>query len=316
MHAQPSRGIALLTLAPPDVLAALRAWMQAVREALHQRFVGPVELFALQQALVDTRGETARRPLDRRGLMLLDRPIGPLCLELLADPGTLHTSAALRLPPPPAMRHSGPALLARLMAALKGAGRLLRDHERATRTLAGARLSASAQRAGERLDPEQWRLRHTSAALVRGLQRSARRQTHSMSKRLRQTGPNPLATPGRALALLRREHRPGHRVDLCARILLEFLRLSNALPDGPAPDPEDLLERSLRAVEVVAEDSAASVHAEHARRARELGAGPLPQRHRQLIDRLRATARLCQLLRESLQARALRERLRGPAPER
>ncbi|MBL0946491.1 MAG: hypothetical protein IBJ04_19430 [Hydrogenophaga sp.] len=312
MHAQPSRGIALLTLAPPEVLAALRAWMQAVRESLHQGFVGPVELFALQQALLEAGDATARQRLDRRGLTLLDQPIGPLCLELLADPGTLHTSVALRLPPPPAVRQAGPALLARLLAAMKSAGRRLRDHERGTHR----RLSASAQRASGRLDPERWRLRHTSAALVRELQLSAWRQTHSVSKRLRQTGPNPLATPARTLALLRREHRPEQRVDLCARILLEFLHLSDAPPGSPGLDPEDLLERSLRAVEVVAEDSAAGVQAEHRRRASELGAGPLPERHRQLIERLRATARLSRLLRQSLQTQALCERLRGPAPER
>jgi hypothetical protein len=312
LHAQPSRGIALLTLAPPEVLAALRAWMQTVREALHQGFVGPVELFALQQALLDTGGGAARRPLDRRGLALLHQPIGPLCLELLADPGTLHASVALRLPPPPATRQAGPALLARLLAAMKSAGRQLRDHGRA----ATQPLNASAQRAGERLDPERWRLRHTSGALVRELHLSAQRQTRSMGKRLRQTGPNPLATPGRTLAQWRREPRPPQRADLCARILLEFLRLSDAPPDSPGFDPEDFLERSLRAVEVVAEDCATSVHAEHARRAHELGAGPLPERRRQLIDRLRATARLCRLLRESLQTRAVGERLRGPAPDR
>jgi len=320
LQAHPDHGIARLTLAPPAVLAALRRWMQAVREALHQRFVGPVELYALQQALLAARapgaaGDPGQTVLGRQPLALLDRPIGPLCLELLADPGTLHASAPLRLPEPPAHPPSGPAGLARLLVALKRAGRQWRDHDDHARA-PPPQLGDSAQRAAERLDPGQPRLRLSGAAFVRGLHRGARRHTRSVGKRLRQTGPNPLATPAKALACLRRQRITGlahaPRTDVRVRILRAFLQRSGIGPDTPAPLITDFLDTALRAIEVLAEDTVLGVRAEHARRGADLGARHLSSAHQRLIERLQATAELARRLRHGLDVRAVREGLTEP----
>lgn len=358
LQADPDQGIARLTLAPPAVLGALRAWMRAVRDDLHQRFVGPVELYALQQALLagpatgtgrdsasttdtdsssssssssspDTDTDTGtggdagtahgtpdaggpNQPWPgRQPLQMLHRPIGPLCLELLADPGVLHASAPLRLPEPPATHQAGPAWLARLLVAMKDAGRRWRDHDRT----APPRLSDSARRAADRIDPGRQRQRLTGAAFVRGLRREARRHTRSVGKRVRQTGPNPLSTPAKALACLRRPPGTDAHSDVRLRILRAFLQRSQVDPGTPEPFITDYLDTALRAIEVLAEDTVASVRGEHARRSGDLGPQRLSASHQRLIERLRDTAELARRLRQGLRVRALRERLADPADE-
>lgn len=244
----PDRRIDWLNQGERPVRQTLVDLLRAVRDRLQERLIGPQDLLRLQQALVG--GEDL--PPWAAGGALLAEPWGPLLLELLADPSLVapHTDPAPGGTAPPS---TGPALLARLVDALKLAGDGLRDGE-------ASPADAPA--------PGRWGRR--------------------VAKRLRQTGPNPLATPGRALARLR-DGAPAERRRLGERILRAFA--ARCAADGLAEDPPALLARARATAQQV-------LLALEQRRlqALRLGRERPPSRDRLLADRLQDTVALCELL--------------------
>jgi len=232
------------------VRQALIDLLLAVRAQLQARLIGPQDLLGLQQALLTGEG----LPHPPTGSALLAQPWGPLLLELLADPSLLSPQPG-PAPGPAAPPAAGPALLARLVDALKFAGDGLRD---------GASPAAG----------------DTATAPCRWGRRVA--------KRLRQSGPNPLATPGRALARLS-EGAPAQRRLLGERILQAFAARCTA--DGLTDAPEALLAR----VRTTAQQVLLTLE-QRRRQALRLGRERPPSRDRLLVERLQDTVALCERL--------------------
>jgi hypothetical protein len=192
---------------------------------------------------------------------LLARAWGPLLLEMLAD------RSLVAIQPEPAAAGAGApapgaARLARLGEVLKQVGDRLRDH------------------APDDTAPPPWS-----------------RWGRKVAKRVRQTGPNPLATPGRALARLDAVAAP-QRSALCARIVAAFAARCDADGLGEAQDGDTRPEhwpRLLASVKTTAEQVLDTLE-QRCQQARRLGRDALPGKDRRLFERLRDTVALCELL--------------------
>lgn len=265
LQEQGEQGLSLLTRTDEALRRTLTEWIDGLRQRLQSDFIGPHELLALQQELIENEARRAQHlPTNwsSEQLPLLCSPLGPLWLELLADPSYLR-----RLPAPPAEplppAPPGPALLAELTAAMKLIGRALRDGDllldldlhmqrrKAPRESAHPSLAVNALRLAP-LPPSPLRLGAPPGA-AEGEQEAlalasrpglGRRFTHSafdhgrsLRKRVQQTGRNPMSTPAKALAFLRglQAHQAAR---VCGWVLEQWVRQhstdrSPALPRSP-----------------------------------------------------------------------------------
>ena len=246
---------------------ALLDLLAEVRDELQDQLIGPNDLLQLQGALGTGAAGGPRGEAD-----LLARAWGPLLLEMLAD------RSLVALQPEPALAGSaapspGAARLARLGDVLKQVGDSLRDHAPDGPAAADPPPDGIAP-------PPPWR-----------------RWGRKVVKRVRQTGPNPLATPGRTLAHLREAPAP-QRSALCARIVSAFAARCDADGLGDTAAGETRPDGRPPLLVSVKTTAGQVLEALELRRlqALRMGREAAPTKDRRLIERLQDTVALCELL--------------------
>ncbi|QIM53938.1 hypothetical protein [Hydrogenophaga crocea] len=250
---------------------ALLNMLAEVRDGLQDQLIGPHDLLQLQGALAT--GAAGGSPAEGD---LLARPWGPLLLEMLADPSLVSPQ------PEPALAGAGSpspgaARLARLGDVLKQIGDRLRDDTRDDTPDAPGPAQPALPPGGT---PQPWR-----------------RWGRKVVKRVRQTGPNPLATPGRALAHLREAPAP-QRSALCARIVSAFAARCDADGLGDTAAGETRPDGRPPLLVSVKTTAGQVLEALELRRlqALRMGREAAPTKDRRLSERLQDTVALCELL--------------------
>ena len=323
LQAQGEQAISRLTRTERGLQRTLTRWLEGLRERLQRDFIGPHELLALQQALIEAPG--AGDTFD--ALPQLGSAIGPLWLELLAEPSYLQrrpAPVAEALPDPA----PGPPLLAALTAAIKLIGRALRDgdlqaaldlplqHRPAPRERASTSLVVNALR----LAPDPGAAHGAGARrppLLRRLSQSASERGRGALKRVRQTGRNPMGTPEKALAHL--DDLPEDQAArVCGWVLEQLVRQQHAERQAELPrsapvvaqlKPQDALPAQ-RAAHLRA--WLAAVNATALRTADALRQRRMPRAmDGAIVARMQAICRLCERLRDSLEHPLTQAQLRG-----